>query len=403
MNGIEKAKNFIFNRFFCEKTGLIYDFLIDDGNAWHHLPSPHEIKKQIPNPCGWGTGMEDSVLNGGSVLDALAAECFISEDISAIKPFADKIFDGMVLCANAGNVKGFIARSVSPLDGKSFYCNSSRDQYTHWIYGAVRFYNSPLCDERQKKIIKQILTDIAEKCLNDVTAENDFNILRADGKIGLCQKMWGELSPHEYLRLPMFYAAAYHVTGDIKQKTLCDKYAAEALEKTKVFTPEKHRCYVTLQLQYSLRLLCDCYGSSSFFDECSAIMEALADYCENKAFTAYKELKANNLSFKYNRWNDVVPLNMGKYGDYEYLNPAQSELDENTSFYPLREIGEAASVAALCYSRPINRQLCTILESAADEIDYSKHYTYAPLLLACGHSLCKENIFKTNKEALQSL
>ena len=76
MHGISKAERFIADRFFCNDTGLIYDFLVDDGNAWHHLPSPEDIKKQNPNPCGWGVGMEDSMLNAGSVMDALIARFY---------------------------------------------------------------------------------------------------------------------------------------------------------------------------------------------------------------------------------------------------------------------------------------------------------------------------------------
>ena len=124
MQGIHKALSFIYNRFYCKDTKLIYDFLIDDGNAFHHLPSPEEINRQYPNPCGWGVGMEDSVLNGGSLIDALVGHYEVTKDEWA-KDFARELFEGMRLCATVSNNKGFIARSVSPIDKASYYINSS--------------------------------------------------------------------------------------------------------------------------------------------------------------------------------------------------------------------------------------------------------------------------------------
>ena len=36
-------------------------------------------------------------------------------------------------------------------------------------------------------------------------------MLREDGTIGKVNKMWGDIGPHEWMRLPMFYLAAYAV------------------------------------------------------------------------------------------------------------------------------------------------------------------------------------------------
>ena len=192
MRGTDKALRFILDRFFCDETNLIYDFLIDEGNAWHHLPKPEDINKQRPNPCGWGTGMEDCVLNGGSVLDGIVAEYSVTKN-PKLKALSDKILKGMMLCATVSEDSGFVARGGSPFDGKSYYINSSRDQYTHWVYGAVRLFASPLSDEAQKEEIKKVIVAIAEKCLREVTPENDYNMLRADGKIGMVNKMWGDI------------------------------------------------------------------------------------------------------------------------------------------------------------------------------------------------------------------
>lgn len=239
------------------------------------------------------------MLSGGTALDALIADYNVTGDAS-LKAIADKLFKGMMLCANCGKTHGFIARAVSPKDGVSHYTDTSRDQYTHWVYAAIRLYNSSLCDNGQKAHIRRVLVALAERCETNVTKENDYNILRDDGKKGLVGKMWGDIGPHEYLRLPMFYLAAYHVSGDGHWKEMCFKYRDEALEK--------------------------------------------------------------------------------------------SELKENRALYPIREIGEYASVAALCPKRRVDEKLLGVLESLAEKIDYKNHYTYAPMLLVSGYKLCLENL-----------
>ena len=110
---MEKAWQFTWDNFFCDKTNLIYDYLVRDidGDALiGHLPSIEEINKQIPNACGWGTGMEDSVLSAGSMLDAIVARYNVTEDRN-MKPLADKVFDGMMRCV-VDLEDGFISRSV---------------------------------------------------------------------------------------------------------------------------------------------------------------------------------------------------------------------------------------------------------------------------------------------------
>ncbi len=397
MKGINKAYRFIFDRFYCEDTNLIYDFLIDEGNAWHHLPEPDDINKNCPNPCGWGTGMEDCVLNGGSVLDAVIAQYNVTKD-KALKKLSDDIFRGLMLCATVSEDSGFIARGVSPEDKKSYYINSSRDQYTHWVYGAVRLFDSPLCDENQKEDIRRVLVALAEKCEREVIPENDYNMLRADGKIGMVNKMWGEVWPHEYLRLPMFYSAAYFVSGDEKWKSLADKYKFEALDKTKPFEPYRHRTYVVLQLQYSLRLMYELSDEEEYKKGCLEIMRSLAEYAEKKFDLCVERLKTLTLDFKYKKWNEVDWYDPGvEIGGYRYLNPAQSEREENKSFYPLREVGETACIAALCPIRRVRKDIPELLFQIADSVDYENHYTYAPLLLWCGYWLCGENLRKATE------
>ena len=72
-DNMKKAFDFWIEHLFCKKTNLFYDHLYDlskDG-ATKFLPTIESIKRQQPNPNGWSTGMEDSVLCGSMMLDVV--------------------------------------------------------------------------------------------------------------------------------------------------------------------------------------------------------------------------------------------------------------------------------------------------------------------------------------------
>ncbi len=391
---MDKAWNFIWNNFFDSKTNLLYDYLVKDCDkaATDHLPSTDEINRQIPNACGWGTGMEDSMLSAGSLLDALVARYNVTADQS-IKAFADKLFRGMMLCVKDG---GFLARSVSPIDSESFYYDTSRDQYTHWIYGALRLYSSALCDLSQKQDIKRVLCSFAKRAEQNVTQENDFNLLRYDGKVSLVAKMWGDLGAHEYLRLPFIYAAAWYVTGDEHWYEIYMKYRDEGFEKTLDFNACAYgnRCYPVLQMQYSLRALYDIDPDENFKKKCYDLMHKVAksyvSFAPSESARLCQNQGAEELYYQYKPWNKVKMQYLGVIGDRAYFNPAQSELKENRGFYHIRNVGEAVSILALCPKFKIGEEQFTALQNLCDAIDYERHCSYAPMLLFCGYWLAKE-------------
>lgn len=384
-----------FGRFFCPDTELFYEFVTDeDKNAWHHLPSIEDIKASRPNPCGWGTGMEDASLNGGTALDGLISAHALTGD-RRIKAYADSVFRGLLSCA-AEEDKGFIARSVSPFDQKSRYIESSRDQYTHWIYGALRFFDSPLCDTEQRAQIRRVLTDVADKCARDVTPENGYHMTRADGTVGVVGKMWNGVGAHEILRLPMFYLAAYRVTGDEKYREQYSKYIDEALDGSRAHKPEAMRCYCSLQMQCSLKIVYDYDDDPTVRSKALEIMLKIAEYGAKKAlFNSAEYCKPEHreeIDYKFRKWNEVEPRNMGHFGGFDYINPAQSERKDNKAFYPVREVAEGAIMAAMCPNYKVSDELIRAVENMAKAIDYKRHHSvYAPLLLACAHISCREN------------
>lgn len=392
---IKNALEFVYSRFFSEKTELIYDYTADPSvHASEYLPTPEQIRQQIPNPCGWGTGMEDSTLNGGSLLDGYIA-LWNATGCEQIRQPALRIFNGLLRCAKIPESPGFVARSISPTDEKTHYFGSSRDQYTHWVYSAIRLYDTSFCPSDIKEQIKTVLTQIAEKCQREVIPENNYNLLRSDGRWERVAQMWGDdIGPHECLRLPMFYLAAYHVTQNPKWNRLYLRYRDEAIKKTVAFKPETSYCYVSLQVQYSLKLVYDL--DSEVREQLLPIMKSLADHNEKLAIEKSKRFSSpemrETLYYPLYPWDQVAPLDLGDFGGYPLLNPAQSENPDNIAYYPVREVGECASVVALCPTREFSPDLIPAIKSMLQAIDFDRYCSvYAPLLLSCAYMLCLEH------------
>jgi len=125
---IEEAWRVSWKMFFREETFLFYNYLTiyDPAKCLNHLPTQAEVVACMPNPCGWGTGMEDSMINAGTIISMICDRFEVTKD-EAMRQYATDVFKGMVSCAEVHGVKGFIARSVCLFDGKSVYADSSRD------------------------------------------------------------------------------------------------------------------------------------------------------------------------------------------------------------------------------------------------------------------------------------
>ena len=392
--------NTALNRFYCTKTGLFYEFVADESaKAWDDLPTVSEIAKVYPNPCGWGTGMEDAVMNGATALDALIASHNVG-DVSG-DGMAEKLADGVLGCQFNDKNYGFVARSVSPYDVKSHYIESSRDQYTHFVYSLLRYYFSDLSDEGAKERIRNALVAVAEKCKREVIPENDYNMLREDGSIGKVNKMWGDIGAHERMRLPMFYLAAYKVSGEAEYFELYRKYRDEALEKSLDYNEKASRLYCALQMMCSLKLVYEYDEDENFKCKLLPLMSRLADYAEEKVLANSAEFskpeRKIQLDYAFKPWRSVN-MRDDESGGYRYLNPGQSELKENVAFYPVREVGEGAMLAAMCPKRRVSDDVLVSLTRMSDAIDVKKHSSvYSLLYMPCAYALCMENRMESDK------
>lgn len=250
------AWDMLWSRFRHPDTNLFYDFIssYEDGAYLDHLPTAEEVERQFPNPCGYGTGMEDSMILGGAILSMLTDRYAVTGDGSIRSEIRD-VFSGVEKCVTVHGVPGFVARSICPEDGASVYINSSRDQYTHCVHGLWKYARSPLCEEDHQKKIGELLGSIADRMIETVIPENDFDSLRADGErdpLGI-SRMW-KVQAHEAARLPMIYGAAWDITGDKKYHEQYLRYLEPAIQLS-ADPSAKNPAYALLQMQCSLELL----------------------------------------------------------------------------------------------------------------------------------------------------
>lgn len=253
---IDRAWEVTWSRFYLPKVQTFGDYLssYEEDKEQAHLPTAEEVKRQYPNPCGYSTGMEDGAILGGAMLSVLCDRFAVAGEES-LRAQAASVFAGLRRCVTVHGVRGFVARNVCPEDATSVYINSSRDQVTHFVHGIWMYYHSPLSDPATKAQIRTVLADVAERMIEFVTLENDYDFCRADGQrcpLGIC-RMWN-VQAHEAARLPMIYAAAWDVTRNERYREQWRRYVVEAVAQSA--TPGEHKpAYALLQMQCSLEVL----------------------------------------------------------------------------------------------------------------------------------------------------
>jgi len=393
----DKAWSYTFEKMLHSKTNLIYDYRVDtdDGDplTWH-LPSLEYIQKSIPNPCGWGTGMEDCMITGSIALDCILARYAATGD-KALREYAEKVFSGMRHCATVSDKRGFLARSVSPIDGVTHYMDSSRDQYTHFVFSSTAYYNSDLSTDKEKEQIREILVAFADRAIENITEKNDWNYLREDGGRGAVVRMWGpKVGKHEAFRLPMIYIAAWSVSGEQKYFDEYKKYRDEALEISKSidFDKKPPMPSATGQMVYSLRLAYDLDPDEDFKARCDEYLKYLADYFREKSFAWVKEVcspeNKEKLNYSPVPWTEA-PAFLEKYLDeYAYFVPTQ--LFTWKDGYPIaRKYPVYASCCSLIYllcpTAVYDAELMEHIKMIIDAIDYCKHQTSAPIFPLCAY------------------
>lgn len=205
---MEEVHRFIFTRLLHPETHLIYDYIppLAQADRWGHLPTEKEIAAKLPNVSGWGTGMEDCAINGGTYLTALVE----MHSLTQSKAHADEartIYRGLRTLGTICPRKGFVARAVTP-DGSSYFPNSSVDQYTMYVCGLWAYFHSPIATAEEKAEISDIIRNI---CLR--IEDDGFDILDAKGKPALVSDI-GVIRSDRSSRLLEVFRVGHDITGE---------------------------------------------------------------------------------------------------------------------------------------------------------------------------------------------
>ena len=255
-------------------TDQLYDFPVKDVAE---CPLPEEAERSWPNPCGYSTGTEDAMIHAGTLLDACLCRYERERDAEA-EAVAHRIVAGMLRCAFSVTSEGFLPRSVMPADGKSHYIDSSRDQYTLFVFGAFRYLHSSICTLAERKELTRALTGIAERARRNVIPENHYDLLREDGGPTLNCVMWGDtLGNHEYCRLPMIYLAAWDASGEEHWLQMYRAIREEAYQKSLPMQDYWH-LYTLQQMQVALYVCREGDSDAGWYEKYDNLMNAVSEY-----------------------------------------------------------------------------------------------------------------------------
>lgn len=365
---MDKAWDVVWSRFYLENVQTFADYLssYEKGKEQAHLPTAAEVKRQYPNPCGYSTGMEDGAILGGAMLSVLC-DRFEATGEESLREQAANVFAGLRRCVTVHGVRGYVARNVCPEDGVSVYINSSRDQVTHLVHGIWQYYHSPLPSESVKQQIREVLSDVAERMIEYVTPENNYDFLRADGQpcgLGIC-RMWN-VQAHEAARLPMIYAAAWDVTKNDRYYQQWRKYVAEAVEQSA--NPEPHKpAYALLQMQCSLEVLYALEPESELKESIHAKMLHVRELSVKRFVSTLQKIdkkSAEEMSVLGPDWR-TVPVWRNQKG---YMNPQWGDYRE--IWHITREAGESAVILFMIDPRTVNQEQMVLLKRMIGEFDY---------------------------------
>ena len=397
---IQNGWDFVMNKLYHPDTHMIYDYLTKETAvaSAEDYPSPEEIKISSPNPCGWGTGMEDTTLNLGSMIDAMIARYTLTKD-SETKAQLQMLCEGLIKNGTSAE-PGFIARCICASDGKSVYMDSSKDQYTNWVYAAHRLLNASWIDEKQKYILKKILVDIAKKLERDLNSEYKGYLCRLDGKPGIVSDMDSEkLEAHEILRMQMLYMAAYEASGDEYWQQKYRERREELLSRTEAtYTLEKLISvargrwgynYIYYQAQYSIRLLYDIEKDAEYRQRYLRLLEISAKGAEEFVKKAYENKHTLQQKQEYFlSWRKISANYWGIFHDKIYYVP--NIWVDKPVFKWLRNMAESVIIQAICPDYQIPEWEKEMFFAYIEEADFANAKNYWPVLFCDAWWLAKE-------------
>lgn len=376
------AYNFIKERLFLDKTKMLYDHVVVGKEQ--SFPTIKEIESSYPNPCGYSTGMEDGIISGATMIDALLIK-YQKEKKEEVKVFVKKILSGMLDCAFSAKEEGFLPRALSVEDAKSHYEDSSRDQYTMFAFAMHRYINSQICTEEEREKIATAIINIAKRLYKNVTKENDYDMLTESGRKSLVTKMWGNLDNHEYLRLPMIYLLAYEVSKDEFWLKEYESLRDIAYEKSLPMI-DYWALYALQQMQVSVLLCYEIDPSKEWKQRYLSLMNVLLTHAEKMADDILKKIRTyKNYNQKQVSFRELVLTKQERFislGYKDALYPNRTDIKE---YFALQDGAQLSIITGLVPKTKISRKTLKLFKFAHSKIDYSLHESNLPIYFFDGY------------------
>lgn len=374
---IGTAFDYIKNRVFNPDTRLIYDHA--HALDMNHFPTADEVAAIYPNPCGYSVGMEDGMINGGTMIDACLLKYEKTQDKEALD-FAHTLVSGMLDCVACAKSEGFVPRGVTPTDKKSCYPDSSIDQYTMFIFGIMRFFESGFATLCEKERIKKAAVSVAKRAEKNLSPENNFDLLRDDGGKSLVSRIWGpQRGNHEMLRLPMIYIAAYHASGDPHWLSKYQEIIDEGIERSLPMTEYFH-IYALQQMQASIWVCKNFDPDEKRCKKLEYIANAVADYAESKVDAVIEQIRSHsNYNSSYNPFRECEKDSVGRFAEIGFPQAFKPERIDEHEFFILQDAANISAVISFANGRKPSDKAKALFDEAFDKIDFEKHERCVPV------------------------
>lgn len=209
-----QAKNYL-AAFQHPETHVLYGSRLSGKDTW---TSPDEVKRELPEPWGYGSRIADTVLHTGHMLVAMLDACEAGPD-PFLRAEIGKLFSALQLIGSLPEthpkpdkpaLEGLVPRGPHPDDLSAYYDDASMDQHTTYIIALALYAKSSLAGVEEKAWIRNALQKAGRRL-----EQNDWSIKRADGvteaHVGFSWK--GFNSNHASILLPSVLAL-YHGTRD---------------------------------------------------------------------------------------------------------------------------------------------------------------------------------------------
>ena len=372
---IDSTLEYVRTKLFSEKTCLIYDHVI---HREQDFPGSADIAAGFPDPCGYSTGMEDGMINGGTMLDACLLKYEPDGDPETAY-FARKLVRGMLLCAFSGK-DGFLPREVSPVDGRSHYPDSSRDQYTIFAFGMHRYLGSSLCTPEERAEICRAAIAIARRAERNVVPETGYDMLTEDGRASLVTVLWGDsLGNHEYFRLPMLYLLAYEASGEEhwleKYRQLREKAWDKSLPMGSYWA-----MYTLQQMQASLLVCHDVDPDEAWQRRYLSLMNTVADYAESQVDHVREKIgRLHNYNAPQLPFRELPVRPAERFIKLGYPDAVSLIREDATEFFTLQDGAQIAIISQLVPGRQACEKTLALLTDSFEKIDLARHQRNLPL------------------------